>query len=158
MRVKKGEWKSVLKFNTQKTKLMASSSIYSWQIDGEIMEIVTGFVFLGSKITADGDCSHEIKTFAPWGGVWWGEVMTNLDSILKFSRGGRNGNPIQYSCLENPMDRGAWWAAVHGVTNTRTWLKPLCRHASSSIAGFILWHYRQGAIQGLRSVEERVSS
>ena len=61
--------KSGLKLNIQKTKIMASSPITSWQIDGETMETVTDFLFLGSKITADGDCSHEIKiykTFAPW--------------------------------------------------------------------------------------------
>ena len=59
--------KAGLKFNIQKTMIMASSSITSWQIDGEIMETVTDFIFLGSKITVDGDCSHEIKkTLAPW--------------------------------------------------------------------------------------------
>ena len=57
---------------------MASGPITSWQIDGETMETVTDFIFLGSKITADGDCSHEIKTFAPWK-----KAMTNLDGILK---------------------------------------------------------------------------
>ena len=55
-----------LKLNIQKTTIMASSPITSWQIDGEIMETVTDFNFLGSKITADGDCNHEIKTLAPW--------------------------------------------------------------------------------------------
>ena len=55
-----------LKFNIQKTKIMASCPITSWQIDGETMKTVTDFIFLGSKITADGDCSHEIKTFVPW--------------------------------------------------------------------------------------------
>ena len=55
-----------LKLNIQKTKIMASGSITSWQIDGKTMEIVTDFIFLGSKITADGDCSHEIKILAPW--------------------------------------------------------------------------------------------
>ena len=60
MKVKESE-KDVLKFNIQKTKIMASSPIASWQIDGETMETVTDFVFLGSEVTADGDCSHEIK-------------------------------------------------------------------------------------------------
>ena len=63
------KWKSEkagLKLNIQKTKIMASSPIISWQLDGEIMETMTDFLFLGSKITADGDCSHEIKTLAPW--------------------------------------------------------------------------------------------
>ena len=55
-----------LKLNIQKTKIMASGPITSWEIDGETMEIVTDFIFGGSKITADGDCSHEIKTLAPW--------------------------------------------------------------------------------------------
>ena len=58
--------KSWLKLNIQKSKIMASSPITSWQIDGETMETVTNFIFLGSKITAYGDCSHEIKTLAPW--------------------------------------------------------------------------------------------
>ena len=61
---KRGEWKSGLKPNIQKTKIMASGPITSWQVDGETVE--TAFIFLGSKITADGDCSHEIKTLAPW--------------------------------------------------------------------------------------------
>ena len=61
MKVKEGSEKAGLKFNIQKTKIMASSPITSWQIDGERMETVTDFIFLGSKITADGDCSHEIK-------------------------------------------------------------------------------------------------
>ena len=61
MKVKEGSEKVGLKLNIQKTKIMASSPITSWQIDGETMETVTDFIFLGSKITADGDCSHEIK-------------------------------------------------------------------------------------------------
>ena len=67
------------KLNIQKTKIMASGPITSWQIDGETMETVTGFIFLGSKITADGDCSHEIKRHLVLGR----KAMTNLDSILK---------------------------------------------------------------------------
>ena len=67
MKVKVESEKVDLKLNTQKTKIMASGPITSWQIDGETMETVTDFIFLGSKITADGDCSHEIKkTLAPW--------------------------------------------------------------------------------------------
>ena len=61
----KGE-KTDLKLNIQKTRVRTSSSITSWQIDGETMETVTDFIFLGSKITADGDCSHEIKMLSPW--------------------------------------------------------------------------------------------
>ena len=75
----RGEWKVGLKLNIRKTKIMASSPITSWQIDGEIMETVTDFIFLGSKITADGDCSHEIKRHLLLGR----EAMTNLVSILK---------------------------------------------------------------------------
>ena len=68
-----------LKLNIWKTKIMASSPITSWQIDGETVEIVADFIFLGSKIIADGDCSHEIKRYLLLGR----KVMTNLDSILK---------------------------------------------------------------------------
>ena len=68
-----------LKLNIQKTKIMASGPITSWQIDGETMETVTDFIFLGSKITADGDCSHEIKKHLLLGR----KAMTNLDIILK---------------------------------------------------------------------------
>ena len=68
-----------MKLNIQKTKIMASSSITSWQTDGETMEIVRDFIFLGSKITADGDCSHEIKRCLVLGR----KAMINLDSMLK---------------------------------------------------------------------------
>ena len=68
-----------LKLNIQKTKIMASGPITSWQIDGETVETLSEFIFLGSKITADGDCSHEIKRHLLLGR----KVMTNLDSILK---------------------------------------------------------------------------
>ena len=78
MKVKESE-KFGLKLNIQKTKIMASGPITSMKIDGETMEIVTDFIFWGSKITADGDCSHEIKRCLLLGG----KVMTNLDSILK---------------------------------------------------------------------------
>ena len=66
MNVKRESEKVGLKLNIQKTKIMASGHITSWEIDGETMETVTDFIFLGSKITAHGDCSHEIKTLAPW--------------------------------------------------------------------------------------------
>ena len=79
MKVKGESEKVGLKLNIQKTKIMASSPIISWQIDGKAMETVTGFIFLGSKITADGDCSHEIKRRF----LLERKVMTNLDSILK---------------------------------------------------------------------------
>ena len=79
MKVKEESEKVGLKLNIQKTNMMASSPITSWQIDGETMEIVADFIFLGSKITVDRDCSHEIKGHLLLGR----KVMTNLDSILK---------------------------------------------------------------------------
>ena len=79
MRVKEKNEKAGLKLNIQKTKIMASGPITSWKMDGEAMETVSDFIFLGSKITADGDCSHEIKRCLLLGR----KVMTNLDSILK---------------------------------------------------------------------------
>ena len=79
MKVKEESEKVGLKINVQKTKIMASSPIISWQIDGETVETVTDFTFGGSKIAADGDCSHEIKRCLLLGR----KVMTNLDSILK---------------------------------------------------------------------------
>ena len=79
MKVKEESKKAGLKLNIQKTKIMASRSITSWQIDGETMETMTEFIFLGSKITADGDCSHEIKRRFLLGG----KAISNLDSILK---------------------------------------------------------------------------
>ena len=79
MKLKEESEKVVLKLNIQKTKIMDSDSITSWQIDGETMETVTDFIFLGSKITADGDCSHEFKRCLLLGR----KAITNLDSILK---------------------------------------------------------------------------
>ena len=79
LRVKRENVKAGLKFNIQKIKTMGSGPITSWQIDGETMETVTDFIFLGSKITTDSDCSHEIKRYFPLGR----KAMTNLDSILK---------------------------------------------------------------------------
>ena len=79
MKVKEESEKAGLKLNIQKMKTMASGSITLWQIDGETMETVADFVFLGSEITADGDCSHEIKRCLLLGRI----LMTNLDSILK---------------------------------------------------------------------------
>ena len=82
MKVKEESEKAVLKLNIQKIKIMASGPITSWQIDGETVEIMTDFIFLGSKITADGDCSHEIKKYLLLGR----KVMTNLDNVLKSKR------------------------------------------------------------------------
>ena len=79
MKVKEESEKVGLKFNIQKTKIMASGLITSWQIDGETVETVSDFIFLGSKVTADGDCSHEIKRRL----LLERKAMTKLDSILK---------------------------------------------------------------------------
>ena len=92
MKVKDKSEKVGLKFNIQKTKIMASSHITSWQIDGETKETVTDFIFLGSKITANGNCSHEIKRCLLLGR----KLMTNLDSILK-SRDFANKGPSSQS-------------------------------------------------------------
>ena len=79
MKVKEQSKKAGLKFNIQRTKIMAFGPITSWQIDEKTMETVTDFLFLGSKIPEDGDCSHEIKTLDPWKKSY----MINLDNILK---------------------------------------------------------------------------
>ena len=98
MKVKGESEKFGLKLNIQKTKIMASSPITSWQIDGETVEIVRDFIFLGSKITADGDCSHEIKRRLLLGR----KAMTNLDRILKkhthyFANKGLSGQGYGFS-------------------------------------------------------------
>ena len=90
-----------LKLNIQKMKIMASGPITSWQIDEETMETVTDFIFLGSKITADGDCSHEIKRRLLLGR----KVMTNLDSIFKkqrhyFANKGLSTQGYGFSCMD----------------------------------------------------------
>ena len=91
----RGEGKVGLKLNIQKTKIVASGPITSWQIDGETVEKVTDFIFLGSKITADGECSHEIKRRLLLGR----KVMTNLDNILKKQRHYfANKGPSSQSC------------------------------------------------------------
>ena len=95
MKVKEESEKVDLKLNIQKTKIMASGPITSWQIDGETMETVTDFIFEGSKITADGDCSHEIKRCLLLGR----KAMTNLDSILK----SRDISLTTKVCLVKPM-------------------------------------------------------
>ena len=95
MNVKEESEKAGLKLNIKKTKIMASGPITSWQIDGEKVEAVTDFLFLGSKITADGDCSHEIKRCLLFGR----KAMTNLDSILK----SRNINLPTKVCLVKAM-------------------------------------------------------
>ena len=101
MKVKEEGEKVGLKLNIQKTKTMASSPITSWEIDGETVETVTDFIFLGSKITADGDCSHEIKRHLFLGR----KVMTNLDQF----------SSVTQSCptLCNPMNRSTPSLPVH---------------------------------------------
>ena len=129
MKVKEETEKVGLKLNIQKTKIMASGPITSWEIDGETVETVSDFIFLGTKITADGDCCHEIKRCLFLGR----NVMTNLDSIF----GEGNGNPLQCSCLENPRDGGAWGAAVSGVAQSRTRLKRLSSSSSRLVIAFL---------------------
>ena len=94
VKVKEESKKVGLKLNIQKTKIMASGPITSWEIDGETVETVTDFIFGGSKITAGGDCSHEIKTLLLLGR----KVMTNLDSILKSRDITANKIPSSQSC------------------------------------------------------------
>ena len=93
MKVKEESEKGGLKLNIQKTKIMASGPITSWQIDGETVETVRDFIFRGSKITADGDCSHEIKRHLLLGR----KAMTNLDSILKIRHYFANKGPSSQS-------------------------------------------------------------
>ena len=94
MKVKEESEKVGLKLNIQKTKIIASGPITSWQIDGETVERVTDFILGGSKITADGDCSHEIKRFSLLGR----KVMTNLDSIFKSRYYFANKGPSSQGC------------------------------------------------------------
>ena len=118
IKVKEEREKVGLKLNIQKTKIMAPGPITSWQIDGETVETVTDFIFLGSKITADGDCSHEIKRCL----LLERKVMTNLDSIFK----SRDITlPIKVHLVKAMVfpvvrDGGAWWAAISGVAQSRT--------------------------------------
>ena len=106
IKVKEKSEKAGLKLNIQKTKIMVSGPITSWQIDGETMETVRDFIFLGSKINTDGDCSHGIKRHLLLGI----KAISNLDSILK-SRDITlltKVHLVKATCLENPMDRGVW--------------------------------------------------
>ena len=117
MKVKEESEKVGLKLNIQKTEIMASGPITSWKIDGETVETVADIIFLGSKITAHGDCSHEIKRRLqkrlPTMQETWVRCLGQEDPQ-------GNGNPLQYSCLDNPMGGGAWWATIHGVAKSRT--------------------------------------
>ena len=115
-----------LKLSIQKTKIMAAGPITSWQIDRETMETVTGFVFLGSKITADGDCSHEIKRCLLLGR----KVMTNLDSILK-------GRDITLPAKVHLVIAMVFPVVIYGCESW-TIKKAECRR----IDGFELWCWR----------------
>ena len=101
MKVKLESEKVGLKLNIQEMKIMASSPITSWQIDGETVETVSDFIFLGSKITADGDCSHKIKRHLLLGS----KVMTNLDNILKKQR--------HYFANKGPSSQGYGFSSGH---------------------------------------------
>ena len=103
MKVKEESEKVGLKLNIQTTKIMASSPITSWQIDGETMETVTDFIFLGSKITADGDYSHEIKRHLLLGR----KAMTNLDNVLKSK--------------DNTLPR-SYYSQSYGFTSSHVWM------------------------------------
>ena len=107
LKVKEESEKIDLKLNIQKTKIMASCPITSWQIDGETMETVSDFVFLGSKITADGDCSHEIKRHLLLGR----KVMTNLESESEVTQ--------LCPTLCDPMDYSLPGSSVHGIFQER---------------------------------------
>ena len=102
LKVKEESEKVGLKLNIQKTNIMTSGLITSWEIDGETVAIVAGFIFWGSKMTADGDCSHEIKGHLLLGR----EVMTNLDSILK-------SRDITLPTNKGPSDQGCGFSSGH---------------------------------------------
>ena len=127
MKVKEKSEKVGLKLNIQKTKIRASGSITSWQIDGETVETVTDFIFRGSKITADGDCSHEIKRRLLLGR----KVMTNLDSILK----SRDITLPTKVCLVNAM---IFLVVMYGC-ESGTMKKTECQR----IEAFELWCWRR---------------
>ena len=116
MKVKEESGKAGLKLNIQKIKIIESGPITSCQIDGETMETVTDFIFLGSKITAEGECSHEIKRCLLLGR----KFMTNVDSRdITLPTKVHLVKAMVFPCLENPMDGGAWQATVHGVTKSQ---------------------------------------
>ena len=127
MKVKEEGEKAGLKLNIQKTKILASSPITSWQIDGETMETLTDFIFLGSKITADGDCSHEIKRHLLLGR----KAMTKLDSMLK----SRDINLLTKVRLVKAM---VFPVVMYGCESWTT-KKAECRR----IDGFELWCWRR---------------
>ena len=113
MKVKEESEKVGLKLNVQKTKIMASGPITSWQIDGETEETVSDFIFLGSKITADGECSHEIKTLA-----LWMESCDKLDSVLK-------GRDITLATKVHLVKAMVFLVVMYGCEN---WTKKKAEH------------------------------
>ena len=121
MKVKEESEKVVLKLNTQKTKIMASGPITSWQIDGETVETVADFIFLGFKITADGDCSHEIKRCLLLGR----KVMTNLDSIAK--------KQSHYFPNKGPSSQG------YGFSSDHVWMWELDYKESWVLKNWCFW-------------------
>ena len=127
IKVKEESEKAGLKLNIQKMKIMASGPIPSWQIDGETMETVTDFIFLGSKITADGDCSHKIKRHLLFGR----KAMTSLDRILK----SRDINLLTKVCLVKAM---VFPIVMYGCENWTIKKAECCR-----IDAFELWCWRR---------------
>ena len=127
MKVKEESEKAGLKLNIQKTKIMASSPINSWQIDGETVQTVADFVFLSSKVTADGDCSHEIKRRLLLGR----KVMTNLDNILK-------SRDITLSTNVNLVKAMVFPVVMYGCESW-TMKRAECRR----IDAFELWYWRR---------------
>ena len=127
MKVKEESEKVGLKLNIQKTTIMASGPITSWEIDGKTMETLTDFVFLGSKITADGDCSYEIKRRLLLGR----EVMTNLDSIVKY-------RDITFSTKVHPVKAMVFPVVMYGCEHS-TIKKAECQR----IDDFELWCWRR---------------
>ena len=137
MKVKEESEKVGLKLNIKKTKIMALGSITSWQIDGEIMETVRDFNFLGSKITAGGDCSHEIKRCLLLGR----KAMSNLDSILK-------SRDITLSTKVHLVKAMVFTVVTYGLQ------KAVAPH-SSTLAWKILWTEEPGGLQSMGSLRVR---
>ena len=121
MKVKEESEKVGLKLNIQKTKIMASGPITSWQIDGETMEMVTGFLFLGSKITADGDCSHEIKRWLLLGR----KAVTNREHIQKQS---------DYFTDKSPYSQS------YGFSSSHVWIWELEYKESWALKNWCFWN------------------
>ena len=132
MKMKEESEKVDLKLNIQKTKIMASGPITSWQIDGETVETVADFIFLGSKIIGNGDCSHEIKRCSFLGS----KVMTNIDSILK-SR--------HYFANKGLSSQG------YGFSSDHVWMEKAMVTHSSTLAWKIPWGEEPGGLQSMRS-------